>query len=491
VLTAFALPLLGGWGVLYPLEGAATQGDAILAPIFADNMVLQQQSDVKIWGDTTPGETIAVRFGEQRVTGVANQEGRWSVILQTPTAGGPHQIVVDGTAGGPSIVLTNVMVGEVWICSGQSNMEWPVVAAADAATEIAAAQEFPQVRLFTIEYNLQPQPQTRFGGCHTRWSVCSPESVSSFSAVAYAFGRELNRRLGVPIGLIHSASGGSPCEAWTCVACLRGRGAFEDLLRRGEEDQSPGNWRRPGILYNGMIAPLRGFRFQGVIWYQGEDNVGRGQEYAELFPTMIRCWRKELADNRAFPFVFAQIAPCRYTEQAPSALPEIWDAQLKTFRATENVGMAVTTDLGDLANVHPTNKVDVGLRLAKWALHLGYREAMVGDAGEPTFSGPIYRSYAREGQQIRLSFDFCDGPLQTRDGRPPSHFTIAGADGKFLPADARIDGETVLVGAPGVAEPVAVRFAWSDTAEPNLINAAGLPASPFRTDDLPHCARLP
>jgi sialate O-acetylesterase len=462
------------------VSAVACQTDVTLAPIFSDHMVLQQESTTKVWGKAAAGEEIVVTFNEQVVTGTAGADGNWSVSIQTPKAGGPHKLEVSRKAGEPKIVLTDVMVGEVWICSGQSNMEWPVTASANPEKEIDAAKEFPNVRLFTIQHNLMLQPQTDFGRC-TQWSVCSPESVKSFSATAYFFGRQLNKQLNVPIGLINTSWGGTPAESWASESCLKEAGGFDNLFERWAANQDPNNPHRPGVLYNGMIAPISGFAFQGAIWYQGESNVGRGVEYSRLFPTMIRCWRSQLAGGRPFPFLFVQIAPFRYGGQDVEAMPEVWDAQFKTLRTVDATGMVVTTDIGNIADIHPANKQDVGGRLSLWALATAYRDRLPAGTELQTFSGPLFRELKIEGAKARLAFDHATG-LKSRDGQPLGHFTICGADEKFVPAQAEIDGESILVWADGVTDPTAVRFAWTDTAEPNLVNGAGLPASPFRTD---------
>lgn len=463
-------------------KAVACQTDVTLAPIFSDHMVLQQETTTRVWGKAAAGEEIVVTFNDQVVAGAANAEGNWSIPIRTPKAGGPHKLEVSRKAGEPKIVLTDVMVGEVWICSGQSNMEWPVTAAANPEKEIDAAKDFPQVRLFTINHNLMLQPQTEFGRC-AQWSVCSPESIKSFSATAYFFGRALNRQLNVPIGLINTSWGGTPCESWTSEDCLRAAGGFDGLFERWAANQDPNNPHRPGVLYNGMIAPLAGFSFRGAIWYQGESNVGRGAEYARMFPTMIKCWRNNLAGGQPFPFLFVQIAPFRYGGQDPEAMPEVWDAQFKTLGAVESTGMVVTTDIGNVADIHPTNKQDVGARLSLWALHLAYRGMLPPETVAPVYSGPLFREQSVEGNKLRLRFDHAAGGLKTRDGQEPGHFTICGADEKFVPARAVIEGDSLLVWADEVATPVAVRFAWTDTAEPNLVNQAGLPASPFRSDN--------
>jgi sialate O-acetylesterase len=455
--------------------------DISLATIFSDHMVLQQNSSVKIWGKAEPGDEIVVTFVDQTALGTANARGQWSVTIHTPKAGGPFKLEVCVKGGEPKIVLTDVLVGEVWICSGQSNMEMPVEAASNPEKEIDAAKEFSNIRLFTIEHHAMNQAQTEFGRCE-QWSVCSPESIRSFSATAYFFGRKLNRELNVPIGLIDSTWGGTTIEAWTSMEALQDVPEFEPLLKHWREIEDPTNPNRPANLFNGMISPLRGFVLRGVIWYQGEANVERGRQYAQIFPRMIGCWRKTLAEGRPFPFLFVQLAPFRYPSAPAEALPELWDAQLKTFRTVQDVGMVVTTDIGNIRDIHPGNKQDVGDRLANWALEKCYQDLRPDDASPIQHSGPIYRSSQVDGSLIRIEFDSASG-LKTKDDEAPTHFSICGSDGKFVSAVAKIEGETVIVKAPEVSEPVAVRFAWTDTAEPNLVNGAGLPASPFRTDD--------
>lgn len=472
--------------VLLPQVGQANP-DVTLAPIFSDHMVLQQESVCKIWGMADPGDEIVVTFQDQSAQATANAKGQWIAAIQTPKAGGPYKLEVSRKSGEPKIVLSDVMVGEVWICSGQSNMEWPVEGAENPEKEIDSAKDFPQIRLFTIEHHAMLQPQTEFGRC-LQWSACSPDSVRAFSATAYFFGRSLQKHYNVPIGLIDTSWGGTPCEAWTAESTLEENPMFSGLLKAWRENTDPNathHPHRPGILYNGMIAPLQGFAFRGAIWYQGESNVGRGEQYATLFPALIHSWRKHLAQGHAFPFLFVQIAPFRYQGQDPEALAEIWDAQLKTYRTLENVGMAVTTDIGNVRDIHPTNKQEVGARLALWAVHLAYQDRVGNDAAQAVFSGPLFRECQIVGSKIQVRFDFTGGQLKPRDDQKLSHFTICGSDQKFVPAQAEIDGDSVWVSSPEVSEPVAVRFAWSDSAEPNLVNAAGLPASPFRTDQFP------
>ncbi len=463
-----------------------TRADITVNRVFSDHMVLQQNSTVSIWGTADAGEKIRVSFNSQNVEVTATADGKWTADLKTPAAGGPFQIEVAAVDGDPKIILEDVLVGEVWICSGQSNMEWPITKADYPEREIDAAKEYSSVRLFTVEKNTSQEPLSDFNKV-VGWNVCSPETVKEFSAVGYFFGRKLNDELNIPIGLINSSWGGTPCEAWVSKDALRATGAFDPMLKHWEEIEDKRGPNYPANLYNAMIAPLKGFAFQGAIWYQGESNVGRGVQYKILFPTMIEDWRRNLAGGKAFPFLFVQIAPYRYGNQAPNAMPEVWDAQLHTYRWMEHVGMVVTTDIANIGDIHPKNKQDVGSRLANWALSDCYREFPRKAESLPVVvpSGPLYRSKLVDGNKVRLLFDFVADGLSAKDGKELTDFAICGSDGNFVAAKAEIQNDTVVVWADDVAEPTEVRFAWTDTAQPNLFNSAGLPASPFRTDSFP------
>ena len=443
-----------------------------LPAVIGDNMVLQRGQSVPIWGWADKGEEVTVAIAGQSVAAKADDNGRWQVSLAKLETGGPLEMTVKSPAG--SLTLKNILVGEVWICSGQSNMEMGITMANNAKQEIAAA-DYPQIHLFTVTKTQTKEPATDVKGA---WAECSPTTILSgawggFSASAYYFGRSLHKELKVPVGLIHTSWGGSPAEAWTSRKALESA-AEENPVMKGAHGSG---------MYNGMIAPLIPYGIRGAIWYQGESNVGRAFQYRTLFPTMIRNWRTDWAQGD-FPFYFVQIAPYMYNRPGKDKKPvdparlqacaELWEAQLLTLKNVPATGMVVTTDIGDLKDIHPKNKQDVGGRLALWALAKVYGRDVV-------CSGPIYRSMAVEGGKIRLQFDSAVG-LKSADGKPLSCFTIAGADEKFAAADAAIDGETVVVCAKEVAQPVAVRFAWREDAAPNLANQAGLPASPFRTD---------
>ncbi len=458
-----------------------------LPAIFGDNMVLQRGQPVPVWGWADKGEEVTVTIAGQKHVAKAGDDGRWKVTLPklattvtdvevaiTLPAGAhdsmsvkrPLTMTVEGSSGN-KITVMHIMVGEVWVCSGQSNMEMGIGGVNDAAKEIAAAK-YPRIRLFTVEKTKAAQPASDVKG---KWAPCSPQTVSAngwggFSATAYFFGRQLYKSLKVPIGLIHTSWGGTPAEFWTSRKALEANPALKPLAQ-GEAL----------CLYNGMIAPLIPYAIRGAIWYQGESNIGAAYRYRTLFPAMIANWRADWGQGD-FPFGFVQIAPYNYHRDwktDPACCPELWEAQLLTLKSAPNTGMAVTTDIGNLTDIHPKNKQEVGRRLALWALANVYGKKLV-------YSGPIYKSMAVEGDTIRLQFDHCGGGLTARDGKPLSDFTIAGADQEFVPAVATIDGDSIVVHSDKVAKPEAVRFAWRDDATPNLANKEGLPASPFRTD---------
>jgi len=447
---------------------SAVQADVRLPKIFGSRMVVQQQMPVKVWGWADPGERVEVSLAGQTRAGSADASGKWLVTLEPLPAGGPHKLIVQGKN---RIELEDVLVGEVWIGSGQSNMQWPVRRSMNPDEEIANAN-WPKIRLFTVARRIAETPQE---DCEGEWLICSPETVGDFSAVLYFFGRKLHQDLQVPVGLINSSWGGTVAEAWTSREALQADEDFRPILERGAKFD-PKTPNQPAVLFNGMIHPLLNFAIRGVVWYQGESNCARAEQYQKLFPTLIHDWRKRwgLGD---FPFYFVQLAPFRYRNADRRNAAELREAQRLTLRLP-NTGMVVTTDIGDVNDIHPTNKQEVGRRLALWALAKTYGKT------DLVYSGPLYREAKIEGNRIRIFFDHVDGGLVVK-GEELTHFQIAGADGEFKPAKAVIDGETVVVWNEEVANPVAVRFGWSDDAEPNLFNAAGLPASPFRTDNFP------
>ena len=448
-------------------------GDIRLPKIFADNMVLQHGGQINIWGTAEPGESLTITLGEKTASATADDDGKWASQIDSPEkAGGPYTLAIKGAES--SVVFEDVLLGEVWLCSGQSNMEWSVQNALNANVEAELA-DYPNIRLFTVKRHPSPEPLSECNGV-ILWQPCSEQSVRSFSAVAYFFGRHLRSKLNKPIGLIHSSWGGTRCEAWTSREAMNQVESLKPLLEHWDaKADQPTNPARPGILYNGMISPITPFSIKGVIWYQGESNVGRAKQYATLFPTMITDWRAKFK-NPEMPFYFVQLAPYKYGNRNPAELAELWDSQLQTLNTVENTGMAVTTDIGNVLDIHPRNKQAVGRRLALWALSDCYGKSDV------HCSGPIYKSKEIDGNRIRISFTHADGGLIAK-GNSLTHFQICGEDGQFKPASATIEGNQVVVSAPDIENPIHVRFAWDQMATPNLFGkASALPASPFRTD---------
>jgi len=444
-----------------------------LPSLVGDNMVLQQKTEVHIWGQAAPGDKLSVTTGwmTTRLITVVPKDGKWKIKLPTIKAGGPYTITIAGNTD--TVVIKQVMLGEVWLCSGQSNMEFTINMLGGwnhtYPTELDDLLKtgYPDLRLFTVKKDSSLVP---LDSCKGKWLNATPENVGEFSATAYFFGRELSRKLGVPVGLISSSWGGSPAEAWTSDALIR-----KDSLLRSFTDAHnrskywPGT---PGAIYNAMIHPLHLYGIRGAIWYQGETNRNDAALYPRLIGTMVAGWRKDF--NRGdFPFYFVQIAPYSYKEPLSGAL--LREAQFKCL-SIPNSGMAVTLDIaGDTTDIHPKNKQDVGKRLALLALAKTYGQIV--DA----YSGPVYSGMKAEGEFARLSFDHCEGGLKAGP-KGLQGFQIAGADGVFYPAKAIIEGNTVLLSNPKVKGPVSARYAFTNTSEASLFNGTGLPASSFRTD---------
>jgi sialate O-acetylesterase len=649
------------------LLAQSARAEVRLPSLFGDNMVLQQGPRSRVWGTAAPGERVSVRVAGREATATADAQGRWQAFVGPLKAGGSVELMVKGTN---KLIFKNVLVGEVWVCSGQSNMEWPLAQAAGGAQD--AAEGDAMLRHFAVEHTTAAEPRADVRG---RWAVATPEEALRFSAVAFYFGRELRRRLGVPVGLIHTSWGGTPAESWTSREALAADPALRPILDRHEEamrnlpelrreyDRRLAEWNRrnekiiardegnrgeaqgfadpahdasawgrmslpqqwenaglkvdgviwfrkeidvpprlagrdlvlslgaiddhdttyvngervgatdaetpnahaaprryrvparlvragrnvisvrvfdalggggltgpaadmrlsaeggagealpldgqwlykveavvpgrepdysnhpgpppgpdnpynPVVPYNAMLAPLTPFRVRGAIWYQGESNAGRAYQYRTLLPAMIRDWRARW-NQGDFPFYFVQLANWRARRDEPSESDwaELREAQLMAMRTVPRTGMAVAVDIGEADDIHPRNKRDVGLRLARWALADTYGQRV-------EKSGPLYDSHRVEGGRVRVRFRHARG-LKTSDGRAPTGFAVAGADRKFVWAEARVEGDSVVVWSDRVAQPVAVRYAWADNPAVNLYNADDLPASPFRTDDWP------
>jgi len=506
--------------------------------IIGDNMLLQRGVEAPIWGKADPGEEVTVTLGGHQATSTANEKGRWVVRIGPLEAGGPHTLTIKGKN---TLTFDSVLIGEVWVCSGQSNMQWSVRQAANADAEMGQAN-FPNIRLFYVKRTVADTPQADVVGS---WKFCTPQTVAGFSAVAYFFGLELHKASGgMPIGLIHTSWGGTPSEAWTSRPTLEAEPGIKPLLdywddevarseaqmaqyekkmaewkqaeeeakARGEEPPKPPERppdrrtspHRPASLYNAMIAPVIPYCIAGAIWYQGESNASRAYQYRTLFPMMIKDWRRAWGQparigamgpvvapdavarpNRLpgarpggdFPFLFVQLANFRNGWTDPRSWAELREAQLMAL-SLPNAGMAVAIDIGETYNIHPRNKQEVGRRLALAARAIAYDDDIV-------YSGPIYDSMIIEGNKIRLRFKHVDGGLVAKGG-PLNWFTIASENRRFFWANAKIEGDTIVVRSDAIEYPVAVRYAWWDDPQGcNLYNEAGLPASPFRTDNWP------
>jgi len=440
------------------------QADVKLASVFSDGMVLQRDRTLAVWGTADAGESVSVSLAGNQAQTAADGDGAWSVHLPAAAAGGPHELVAKGKN---AITLKDVLVGEVWVCSGQSNMQWPLSESLNAAEEIAAA-DHPTIRLLQVPATISDEPLANLS---MRWQPCSPSTIPNFSAVGYFFGRKLNEDLGVPVGLINSSWGGTCSEAWTSRESLAPE--FPALLARQHGLDDP---NKPTVLFNGMVSPLLPLTVRGAIWYQGESNADRGYQYRSLFRTLIRDWRHAWGDPD-FAFFFVQLANFGepLAEPGDNHWAELREAQLMAL-AEPRTGMAVAIDIGEANDIHPRNKQDVGKRLALSALAGIYGRDVVS-------SGPLYDGCIVEQGKARVRFQHVDGGLKTSDGKALRGFAIASEDRRFVWADAVIDGNAVVVSSPDVAHPAAVRYGWHHNPDVNLVNSAGLPASPFRTDD--------
>lgn len=484
-----------------------------LPALFAPNMVLQRGMEVPVWGWADPGETVTVLFAGAEVTAQTEANGRWSLKLPALAAGGPYDMFI---LGENSITLGNVLVGEVWICSGQSNMEMKVAHTTDGRMEIANGYH-PEIRLFDVPNDVSDKPQDDVQGS---WTLARPRTLYDFSATAYYFGRKIHQELGVPVGLIHTSWGGSSSETWTSMETAESDPAFKPLLDHWQpvldnpaatvafyratspwiddlyyamntgvsypvyasppqsEIEIPVFPTIPAWTYNAMVAPLIPYGIRGAIWYQGETNTGRAYQYRDIFPALIRDWRQKWGQGD-FPFLFVQLANFMERDEQPveSTWAELREAQLMTL-SEPNTAMAVAIDIGEAADIHPRNKQDVGLRLALGALGVAYDQDIV-------YSGPTYESMVVEGKRIRISFDHVGTGLAAREDARLTGFAIAGSDSNFVWANAEIEGDRIIVWSDAVDAPVAVRYGWAANPDCNLYNKEGLPASPFRTDDWP------
>lgn len=437
-----------------------------LPAVYMDHMVLQQQSPVPIWGWAHPSQVVTIQVSWDTTTIKTKSDNAtfWAATLYTPVAGGPHSITIN--AGGETRVLQDVLVGEVWLCSGQSNMEWSMAASGDGKLIMDQVND-PEIRLFHVPKSAASTEQIKGEGS---WSVCNKEAVRHFSAVAYYFGKKLNKELNVPIGLISASWGGTPAEAWLPAAKVESNSALKASAEKLVDDK-PWCPMRAGVTYNAMLRPLIPFRIAGALWYQGETNTAAPASYKTLMETLITDWRKEFLHD--FPFYYVQIAPWDgYWENTGTLVRE----QQTKMLEIPKTGMVVVSDLVDnIKDIHPQFKQPVGERLANIALGDTYGKTNV------VHKSPVYQSMKLEKNKIRIYFNNVPTTLISKGGAP-TEFLIAGADGKFVKATAKIEGKTVVVSAKEVKSPKAVQFGWTNVSMPNLFTQEGLPVPCFRTE---------
>jgi sialate O-acetylesterase len=437
-----------------------------LPAVYSNHMVLQQHSKIKIWGWSEPAENIAIKPSWDTTTYFtkATSGAKWETVINTPKAGGTFTITVKGNNN--SIIIEDVLIGEVWLASGQSNMEMNINWGMKYDEEVKNAAN-NQIRFFHIPKSTSIFP---LEDVRAEWVVCTAETMKNFSTAAYFFGKKINEQLNVPVGLISACWGGTPAEVWTPEDVVLN----DKILKEAAAKLKTFDWwpSTPGYAYNAMIAPLTKFEIAGAIWYQGESNTETAATYQQLFTAMISAWRKKW--NNDFPFYFVQIAPYSYGTNNICAL--LREAQTKST-ALAKTGMVVTSDLVDNINdIHPKLKKEVGERLANYALADNYGKTNI------AFKSPVYKTMQIEKNKIRINFSDADKGLMIK-GTTATDFFIAGADKNFLPATVKLEGNTVIVFNKNIKEPVAVRFGFSNTAMPNLFSADGLPVNLFRTDD--------
>lgn len=433
--------------------------------LFQDHMVLQRNQPIVVFGKAVTEKKVEVTF-KRKTYSASVKNGYWKLSLDASKAGGPYELTIKGN---DTIVYSDVLVGEVWICSGQSNMEMPMKGnkgqPINGSNLAILNSANAQIRVFKVERNIASAPLKSCGG---DWELAKPSTVGNFSATAYFFGRMLQEKLNVPIGLITTSWGGTPAEAWTPNEIIKSE--FEDFKGWNKNQKTP--QKKPSVLYNGMINPLIPFTFRGVIWYQGEANKTYHQNYTQLFSAMIKSWRTQWKQGD-FPFYFVQIAPLAWGGDNQAYLRE---AQLKTMLSVPNTGMAVTLDIGEQECIHPAEKQKVGERLALWALAKDYGFESI------QYCGPVYKSMTVKDHKVALQFDYAPNGV-FNFGKELNDFEVAGNDKIFHKAEAKIIKGELMVWSDKVKKPVAVRYGWSAWVDGSLYNTAGLPASSFRTDN--------
>jgi sialate O-acetylesterase len=449
-----------------------------LSTAFSDHAVLQRERPIVVWGTGADGDQVTVTLAGKTAT-ATTKDGKWKVELPAMSAGGPHEMTVTGP--GANIKLQDLLIGEVWLCGGQSNMQWSINQS-ETPADVKKMANLPQLRFINVARGGKPEPQTEIPRDEKSksgyWQVAAGDNTGDLTAVGFHFGKHLLKELNVPIGLINSNVGGTPAQRWAAVEDLaevpETKVYIKNIVDQKTMKQRPDN----SDLYNAMIAPLANYSIRGAIWYQGESNAGQAERYRTLFPTMIKSWRRTFGQPE-LPFLFVQLAPykTKTTEPVEADWAELREAQLMTLSKLKNTGMAVITDLGNEKNIHPLPKAPVGDRLALAARGIAYGQKL-------EYSGPLFESMKVEGNKAMIKFAHVGGGLVCK-GDKLTGWAIAGEDKKFVWADAKIEGDTVVVTSDKVTKPVAVRFGWANYPEVNLWNKADLPASPFRTDSWP------
>lgn len=455
------------YSFLFWLASTSAFAKVVLPAVFTDNMVLQRNSEVAVWGWGDSGETLRITgtwSKSDTVSAKVANDGKWITKIKTGDGGGPYILSVIGSS---TVKVNNVLLGEVWICSGQSNMEWSINSKVTNGEEEAAAANFPNIRFLDVPAIGAAYPQD---DCKAIWVVCDPKTVRTTTAVGYFFAKEIHKSLNVPVGIINSSWGGTPAEVWIPKEAVENDPVLKANAYTDKFDWWPGV---AGTTYNGMIAPLKPYGIAGALWYQGESNVGKAKTYAPLMETLIKSWRKDF--EKEFPFYYVQIAPYTYGENSKSQF--LREQQTKLLTMVPKTGMVVISDLVDnIKDIHPQNKIDVGKRLANLALAETYGK------NPGAYKSPMYKSMKAENGKVKLMFDNAGAGFKAKS-KTISGFKIAGADKNFVDAKVDIKGNTIVVSSSQVKNPSAVRFGFDNTSMPEVFSKEGLPVAPFRTDD--------
>lgn len=459
---------------MFLISGSVCMAELFLPTVFSDHMILQREQPVPVWGIAAAGTAVTVEFAGQTKTTVTDSSKHWETVLDPmPADSKPRNLVVRSPIGNRE--FSDVLVGEVWFCAGQSNMQMSFVkqrpngpVCGQAEAEIAAAN-YPQIRLYNTPRTVSFHPVEKI---NAQWCICTPKNVKTFSACAYFFGRKLHQDLNVPVGLLLCAWGNTRIEGWVPPCGFESVEALADVYRQTQNltECSEVNAQTPGAIYNGMFAAHIPFAIRGAIWYQGENNRWDGMRYVDKTRALLNGWRKLWGTE--FPFYFVQIGAFDYKNKNPEMLPLFWEAQSEIVKVIPNTGMAVITDVSTLDDIHPPNKKDPGIRLALLAEAKTY-------GMDAICTGPVFQALEKQERRLKVVFSSAVG-LTTRDGKAPDWFEIAGENGVFKPAGAEIEENSVILGSPDISDPVLMRFAWNGLAQPNLVNEAGLPVSAFR-----------